>query len=109
MQDLTPESADGVSLMALRNLFYDIDGALEKENAEVLLYEPVERDGGFHGSHMVARLSTKRGDITVNQIVLLDQATTKVYALSVSCATECYDKNESKIDNIIDSWTVEES
>ena len=83
---------------------------IEKENAEVLRYEPVELDGGFHGSHLVARLSRRSAATSPsNQIVLLDQATTKVYALSVSCATECYDKNESKIDTIIDSWTVEES
>ena len=109
VQDLSPESADGVSMMSLRNLFYDVDAKIEKETAEVLSYEPVERDGGFHGSHLVVKLTTARGDIVINQIALLDQGTTKVYALAVACSTECYDKNMSKIEQVIDSWTVEES
>jgi hypothetical protein len=109
VQDLTPESADGVSLMSLRNLFYDVDAKLEKQTAEVISYEPVERDGGFHGSHLVVRLATQRGDVVVNQIALLDQGTTKVYALAVACSVKCYDDNKSKIEQILDSWTVEES
>lgn len=109
VQDLSPESADGVSLMSLRNLFYEIDTKLEEETAEVISYEPVERDGGFHGSHLVARLTTASGDIVVNQIALLDQATTKVYALAVACSVKCYDDNESEIEQVMDSWTVEES
>jgi hypothetical protein len=109
VQDLTPESADGVSLMALRNLFFEVDAMLEKENAQVIAYEPVERDGGFHGSHMVVKLATARGDVVVNQIAMLDQGTTKVYALAVSCSVDCYDRNQSRIEQIVDSWTVEES
>lgn len=108
VQKLSPEAADGVSLSSLRNLFFEIDKKLDKETAEVLAYEPVERDGGFHGSRMVARITTNRGDVVVNQIVLLDQAISKVYALAVSCSTECYDEYESDIDTVVDSWTVKD-
>ena len=96
-------------MMSLRNLFYDVDAKIEKQTAEVISYEPVERDGGFHGSHLVVKLTTQRGDVVINQIAVLDQATTKVYAIAVACSTECYDKNKSKIEQVIDSWTVEES
>ncbi len=109
VQDLSPESADGISLMTLRNVFYDIDDKLEKDTGQVISYDQVERDGGFHGSHLVAELSTAKGDLVVNQIALLDQATTKVYALAVACSVKCYDENKSKIEQIMDSWTVEES
>jgi hypothetical protein len=109
VQDLSPELADEVSLMALRNLFFDIDAKIEKKTGQVIAYEPVERDGGFHGSHLVVKLATSRGDIVVNQIAMLDQGTTKVYALAVSCSVECYDRDQSRIEQVIDSWTVEES
>ena len=73
------------------------------------LYEPVELAGGFHGSHLVANLTEQEGHGHVNQIAVFDQATSKVYAISIYCTTECYDKYESKIDTVIDSWTVRDS
>ena len=109
VQTLSPESADSVSMMLLRNIFYDVDKKLEKQKAEIVTYEPVERDGGFRGSHLVVKLITAKGDVMVNQIVLLDQATTKMYGLLVTCASECYDASKSKIEQVMDSWTVEES
>ena len=71
-------------------------------------YEPVELDGGFHGSHLVANLSNKKATLTVNQVAVFDQATSKVYAISIYCSTACYDKYESKIERVIDSWTVKD-
>jgi hypothetical protein len=109
VQDLSPESADGISLMTLRNVFYDVDTKIEKDTGRVISYEPVERNGGFHGSHLVVQLSTAKGDMVVNQIALLDQGTTKVYALAIACSVKCYDENESRIEQVMDSWTVEES
>ena len=58
---------------------------------------------------MVVRLATARGDVVVNQIAMLDQGTTKVYALAVVCSVDCYDRNQSRIEQVMDSWTVEES
>jgi hypothetical protein len=85
-----------------------IVGTLQAGNAHVSAYDLVELDGGFHGSHLVARVDGKTGSITFNQIALFDQATSKVYAISIYCSTECYDKNESKIDSVIKSWTVKD-
>ena len=106
VQPLSPEASDGASLQSLRNLFFEVDSALEAGSASVRSYEPVELDGGFHGSHLVANLSNKKATLTVNQVAVFDQATSKVYAISIYCSIECYDKYESKIDTVIDSWTV---
>ncbi len=57
----------------------------------------------------MANLQNKKATLTVNQIAVFDQATSKVYAISIYCSTECYDKYESKIDTVIDSWTVRDS
>lgn len=109
VQTLSPDSADSVSLQSLRNLFFDVDTALDNGTAHVTSYDLVEFDGGFHGSHLVARIDTKKGSVSFNQVAVIDQASSKVYAISVSCSTGCYDKYESKIDNVVDSWTVKDN
>jgi hypothetical protein len=109
VQTLSPDSADSVSLQSLRNLFFDVDTALDNGSAHVTSYDLVEFDGGFHGSHLVARIDTKKGSVSFNQVAVIDQASSKVYAISVSCSTGCYDKYESKIDKVVDSWTVKDN
>jgi hypothetical protein len=109
VQKLTASAADKVSLQSLRNLFFDIDGTQSGSPATVLSYEPVNLDGGFHGSHLVARITANKASVTVDQIAVIDEATTKVYALVVSCTTSCYSKHQSKIEKIISSWTVKDS
>jgi hypothetical protein len=106
VQPLSPEASDSASLQSLRNLFFEVDSALEAGSATVRTYEPVQLDGGFHGSHLVANLSNKKATLTVNQVAVFDQATSKLYAISIYCSTACYDKYESKIQAVIDSWTV---
>jgi hypothetical protein len=109
VQTLSPDSADSVSLQSLRNLFFDVDTALNNGSAHVTSYDLVELDGGFHGSHLVGRIDTKKGSVSFNQVAVIDQASSKIYAISVSCSTGCYDKYESKIDNVVDSWTVKDN
>ena len=109
VQPLSSEDSDGASLQSLRNIFFDVDAGLDSGAATVKLYEPVELSGGFHGSHLVASMNGKSGAVTFNQIAVFDQGTSKVYAISIYCTTACYDKYESKINTVIDSWTVRAS
>jgi len=110
VQTLSADAADSASLQSLRNIFFDFDTALQNGSATVLSYDPVELDGGFHGSHLVARMDEKgASSITFNQTAVFDQSTSKVYAISIYCSTGCYNKYESKIDKVIDSWTVRNS
>jgi hypothetical protein len=109
VEQLSQDTSDSVSLQSLRNLFYNVDDALNNGTAHVSSYNLVEFNGGFHGSHLVARLDTKKGSITFNQIAVIDQGTSKVYAISVACSSDCYDKYQSKIDNVMSSWTVRDS
>ncbi len=96
VETLPAESADGVSLMSLRNIFYDVDTRVSKNTASVVSYTSDERDGGFHGSHLVLKMTTSNGDVIVNQIALLDQATRKVYTIAVKCSTACYDQEQDQ-------------
>jgi hypothetical protein len=107
VRSLSFDDADTMSTNALRNYFFDIDTALDEQTGEVVDYEELQLDGGFRGVHVVANLSMSDGGIlTIDQTVLLDQATTKVYALIVSCSDVCYERNAGDIEKVVDSWTV---
>src|SRR5262249_44213203 len=111
---LSPSQADGASLSYLRNLLVDVDTPLNEDRADLLQYDLIERDGGFHGLHMVVRIRTATNtnalaiapSFTVDQLALLDQQTHKVYVLFVGCSSECFSKNESAIKRVVDSWHV---
>ena len=107
---LDQESSDTISIGGMRNLFFDIDGAIQQDTGTLIFYEPIELDGGFRGVHLVAEINDPESGRTLvfNQKAVLDQSTSNLYALVISCEATCYDKSESKIDQIVDSWTVEE-
>ena len=107
VRNLTFDAADGLSLSALRNYFFDVDTALQNDTGEVVSYDELQLDGGFHGSHLVANLTMADGGVmTIDQTVLVDQAPTQLYALLVSCSDVCYEKNSGDIKKVVDSGTV---
>lgn len=107
VRKLTFDVADSMSNSALRNYFFEVDSALQEETGELLEYEELKLDGGFRGIHLVATLTTTDGRaLTIDQTLLLDQGTTKVYGLLVTCSNVCYDKHRADIEKVVDSWTV---
>ena len=106
VRELSADDADVLSTSTLRNYFVDLDKAIEESTAEVLAYEELKPEGGFRGLHLVADLVVGGKSIVVDQTVLVDQATTKLYALLVSCSNVCYEDNRSQIKNVVESWTV---
>ena len=108
----------------------------DPNNAQVLSYDDrIDRDG-VRGVHVVfqfrtSALASAQADatttttdlqrvllggqgaallspdyVTVEQVSLVDAETSRVYYLAVLCSAECYDRNRSEIQSIIDSWTV---
>jgi len=109
VRELSFDAADTTSLVSLRNLFYDVDTAVQNEMGEIIAYEPLEPEGGFHGFHLVAEVDTADGTVvTLDQTSLVDQATSKVYTLLVTCDARCYDDNVDQIERVVGSWTVRE-
>jgi hypothetical protein len=109
VRQLSFDDSDSLSLGSLRNLFYDVDSAIQNQMGEIVAYEPLEPDGGFHGFHLVADVDTQEGGVvTLDQTTLVDQATSKVYTLLVTCDAQCYDDNVDQIERVVDSWTVRE-
>ena len=107
VRSLSFDDSDNVSLASLRNYFFDIDTAMSDGTGEVVDYEDLQLDGGFRGNHVVANLTMSDGGVmTIDQTMLLDQATTKLYALIVACSSTCYERNSGDIKKVVDSWTV---
>jgi hypothetical protein len=115
---LSPTDSDGVSDGALRNLFFPVDEANNDDRLTVLRYDVVDRDGGFHGVHIVARMVLNKTSssqayegkaITFDQIALVDQERLRIYAVAVACSAKCYERNNGKISQVVDSWTVKEA
>ena len=107
VRNLSFDAADSLSLSSLRNYFFDVDTALQNQTGEVVSYDELQLNGGLHGSHLVANLTRSDGHVlTIDQTVLVNQATTKLYALLVSCSNVCYEHNSGDIKKVVDSWTV---
>jgi hypothetical protein len=108
VDELSFDDSDQISIGALRNQFFDIDTGLDNGTGEVITYEPLALDGGFHGIHLVATMVTDGGSVTFNQTSVVDQTTSKLFTLFISCSVTCYERHEDKIDRIVDSWTVKD-
>jgi hypothetical protein len=107
VRPLSFDAADTLSNSSLRNLFVDIDSAQQDGTGEIQEYEELQLDGGFRGIHVVATIDTGNGrPVTVDQTALVDQATTKLYVLLITCSSVCYDKNRRDIEQVVGSWTV---
>ena len=113
---LTPTAADGVSTGQLRNLLYPVDSLIQQDEqdplpiprATVIDYQTVDFKGGFHGIHMVVRLrpNTTSRSVTSDQVSVVDNQLTRLYVMVVGCRSTCYEKQHTKIENAVDSWTV---
>jgi hypothetical protein len=106
VEHLSFSDADALSQQALRNRYFDVDSAVQNNSGEIVSYSPVEQSGGFHGFHLVANLTSKGKTLTIDQTSLIDPSTSKVYTLIVMCESSCYSKQQSKIEQVVNSWTV---
>jgi hypothetical protein len=100
---------DTFSLKAARNLVAPVDDLIDAGAAQVLDANEFTLEGGFRGSHLVVNLGLEKGGYTtLDQTVIVDADTTKVYVLAIGCSDNCYDENKDEIENLVDSWTVKE-
>lgn len=117
------QTSDGLSSAAVRRAVSPLQAdplELGTETAtvegKVLDYRIEARDGGLKGSRIVYSFTTEKGKVTYDQTTLVDpkvypnpltgRAMFKVYALSVHCESSCYEKNQTAISDIVNSWQV---
>ena len=104
---LSFRESDGVSTSALRNLYFDIDAAVQGDFGKIVSYEEFDQEDGLHGIHFVAKLVTDDNvRITVDQTTMLSQDRSKLYSLLLSCSSRCYRERKGRIEKVVDSWTV---
>ncbi|HEY5888495.1 MAG TPA: hypothetical protein VIT24_12245 [Acidimicrobiales bacterium] len=69
----------------------------------------INLDGGFHGQRIVFDLEIEPGQVvTIDQTALVDPETTEVYRLLIKCEAHCYADRRAEIDDIVDSWTIDQ-
>lgn len=105
---IASDEADTFSLATLRNYVDpNTDQLIEEKQAELLGYVPVTLEGGFRGIQMRLRVNNEDGSsATIEQIVLVDQATEKVYLLVIGCRSACFEQFHKDIERVVNSWTV---
>ncbi|HZA76577.1 MAG TPA: hypothetical protein VE623_09340 [Acidimicrobiales bacterium] len=112
---LTPEQREQVNLTSLRGLL-DPTGdpvaiARQTPAIEVIVDEPSEFDGGYHGAHTVFAVTPEPGadPVLYDRTVLLDSTSTTMFLFQVACEEECFlDTHRDEIAEIVDSWTIQE-
>jgi hypothetical protein len=106
---------DQVSLFGLRNRNYELEKALQANQAEIISYHDLSLPGGFHGNRIVFDLILRPVSsigsnfvLRVDQTELLDEGTQRLYQFLVRCESRCFAANQDIINQIVDSWTVKE-
>jgi hypothetical protein len=108
VRPLAPSERDTFSMSSIRNALFDVDGTSSGTPAEILSSTDVVLPGGFHGLHIEFNLQQDQTFLTVNQIGVVDPATSTLYLFAIGCEAHCYIDNQDLIDQVAGSWTVKE-
>ena len=115
VRPLAPDEREQINLSALRGLGNPqadpVAAARANVPVQVLVDEPVEFDGGYHGVHTVFAVTPEDGNdlVVTDRTVLLDGASTIMFVFQVACAEDCYlETHKDEIADIVDSWTIQE-
>jgi hypothetical protein len=103
---ISPESDDPTGATAdPLAINQDADGPIE-----VISYEDdLTFEGGFRGQRIVFDLELDDGRVvTIDQTAVVDVDTTEVFRLLIKCEARCYADRQGEIDDIVDSWTIDQ-
>jgi NADP-reducing hydrogenase subunit HndD len=71
--------------------------------------EDVTTDDGVRGERIVFTVTQDGGGlVTFDHTALVNPLTTEIYRLFLKCEAHCYEANRGEIDDIVDSWTIEQ-
>lgn len=107
VKQLTGEERDVVSFQALRNLIFSVDDGVQQDKVKVLGQADLTPGSGMRGQRYVYQVAQDNGaSFVVDQTVLVDNATSRLFVLAVTCEATCYQNNRKDIDKVVTSWTV---
>jgi hypothetical protein len=116
VQDVPQTSRGGLSLDALRDLFFPVSPSARQSSTNTqlsgfgLLTDDVLTPGdGLRGVHTVYRYSLGGGPPQMlDQTAYLNDDASKIYVLLVRCSTTCYKDRRGEIENVVSSFTIRE-
>ena len=74
---------------------------------EVILNQEVAKKDGLHGSHLRLNYKVNKDQwVTIDQQILVDRATKKMYRLVLKCESSCFKRSYNEAKRISASWTV---
>ena len=114
VQPISLGERDTISMASLRSLILrgTTDPVIESREAdssiELLLDSDFVSDS-LRGNRVIFRNTVSDNvEVTFDQVVLVDAATSRYYRLVVFCESGCYSANKTLIDEIVESLTVED-
>jgi hypothetical protein len=76
---------------------------------QLISINDITTDEGLRGERVVFTMDQDDGSqLTVDQTAMVDPQTTEVYRLLLKCEAHCYESNRDEIDDIADSWTIDQ-
>ena len=89
--------------------FFTVDGAdpLQSDVVTDIEYDEVDL-GGHWGSRLIGTVDQGDGEVRVAQLAFFDNGGKRIHVLRILCSVECFDDNEDEIEEVLDSFTLEE-
>lgn len=111
---LPTSQKNNFSLASLRVLLLPQDpltavASSTSNSYKILSYAEFVRPGSFRGSHMVVDVKLPNGTMgTLDQVAMVNSATTWVFLIGVGCDKSCFSHYQSQIESVVSSWSVKE-
>ena len=105
---------DTLDYETLRGLAYGgtdpyTESFAEDSNVQLVdLYDVTESDS-VRGQRVIFTVRGEDGRyVTYDQTAMVNNITTEIYRLLLKCESTCYERNRDEIDDIVDSWTIDQ-
>lgn len=106
---LGAEEREVFSLAHLRNDVLPLDRLSQQseDQLELLRRDDIARKDGMRGTRQVHNIRVDSGWLTLDQTALLTADTSRLHLLIVGCQATCYEQNKKRIEEVVQSWTVD--
>ena len=111
----TNSERDGLDYVALRSMALGGEddplalASTPDSGVELVSIDDVTTDDGLRGERIVFTVTRDDGGlVTFDQTALVNPLTTEIYRLFLKCESHCYEASRGEIDDIVDSWTIEQ-
>jgi hypothetical protein len=116
---VTPVSSatarDELSLATLRSLALEgledplVLAGQNNGDVELVDLQDISTPPGFRGERIVFNIRIDDTNyVTIDHTALTNNDTTQIYRLMLKCEATCYEDHRSEINDIVESWTIDQ-